>query len=246
MHRSASRSEPGDTVTSLRVVTYNVHGLRDDRGALVEVVRDLEPDVLVVQEAPRRLRWRTRNAHLAHDLGLVYVTGGADSLGNVIMTALRVRTLETWALRYPLVPGRHMRGAAFARCQVAEGSFVVVGSHLSINAAERSAQAHQLTKALADIDGPVILAADLNECPDGPVWRVLGERLVDAGHTSPGGGPTVPGGDTFPAGTPDRRIDAVLVDPRITVTGYRVVDLAAARRASDHLPVVADLTLPAA
>ena len=245
-------------MTSLRVVTYNVHGLRDDRGALVEVVRDLEPDVLVVQEAPRRLRWRTRNAHLAHDLGLVYVTGGADSLGNVIMTALRVRTLETWALRYPLVPGRHMRGAAFARCQVAEGSFVVVGSHLSINAAERSAQAHQLTKALADIDGPVILAADLNESPDGPVWRVLGERLVDAGHTSPGGGPTVPGGDTvpagdtfpggdtFPAGTPDRRIDAVLVDPRITVTWYRVVDLAAARRASDHLPVVADLTLPAA
>ena len=48
------------------------------------------------------------------------------------------------------------------------------------------------------------------------------------------------------AGTPDRRIDAVLVDPRITVTAYRVVDLAAARRASDHLPVVADLTLPAA
>src|SRR5207245_9076622 len=91
---TASRSEPGDTVTSLRVVTYNVHGLRDDRGALVEVVRDLEPDVRVVPEAPRRLRWRTRNAHLAHDLGLVYVTGGADSLGNVIMTALRVRTLE--------------------------------------------------------------------------------------------------------------------------------------------------------
>jgi endonuclease/exonuclease/phosphatase family metal-dependent hydrolase len=218
----------------LRVATYNVHGLRDDRGALVELVRDLAPDVLVVQEAPRRLRWRTRNAHLAHDLDLVYVTGGAESLGNVIMTSLRVRTLETWALRYPLVSGRHMRGAAFARCRVAEGSFVVVGSHLSIYATERAAQAHQLTKALADIDVPVILGADLNESPDGPVWRVLGERLVDAG----------PENCTFPAGAPDRRIDAVLVDPRITVTGYRVAEPPAARRASDHLPVVAELALP--
>ena len=42
-----------------------------------------------------------------------------------------------------------------------------------------------------------------------------------------------------------QRLDAVFVDPRITVTGYRVVDSPAARRASDHLPVVVDLALPA-
>ena len=50
---------------------------------------------------------------------------------------------------------------------------------------------------------------------------------------------------TFPASDPRERIDLVLVDPRITVTGYQVVDTPVARRASDHLPVVADLLLSA-
>jgi len=225
----------------VRVVSYNVHGLRDDRAALAEVVGDLDPDVLILQEAPRRLRWRTRNAHLAHDLGLVYVTGGADSLGNVILTALRVRTVETWALRYPLTPGRHLRGAAFARCRVADGPFVVAGSHLATDPAERPAQAQLLQKALADLDAPVVLGIDLNERPGGPAWRLLADGgLVDAAAAPGGPAP----GATFPAGAPDQRIDAILVDPRIAVTGCRVADSPAARRASDHLPVVADLTLP--
>jgi endonuclease/exonuclease/phosphatase family metal-dependent hydrolase len=216
----------------LRVATYNVHGLRDDRGALVEVVRDLDPDVLIVQEAPRRFRWRTRNAHLAHDLGLVYAAGGAPSLGNVILTSLRVRPLETWELRYPLTPGRHLRGAVFARCVVGGAPFVAVGSHLSLDAVERAAQARLLAKALADVDVPVVLGADLNEPPGGPAWQALTEGLVATES-----GPTFP-----PSG---ERIDAILVDPRITVTGYRVAPPGAAvQRASDHLPVVAELALP--
>jgi len=218
----------------LRVATYNVHGLRDDRAALAEVVRDLDPDVLIVQEAPRRLRWRSRCAHLAHDLGMVYVTGGAPSLGNVILTSLRIRAGEDWALRYPLTPGRHLRGAAFARCTVGGAPCVVVGSHLSIDATERPAQAQRLAKALADLDAPVILGADLNEEPGGPAWQALTAGLTDAA----GGTATA----TFPVA--GWQLDAILVDPRVTVTGYRVVDSPAARRASDHLPVVAELTLP--
>jgi len=226
----------------LRVVSYNVHGLRDDRSALVEVVKDLAPDVLIVQEAPRRFRWRTRNAHLAHDLDLVYVAGGAPSLGNVILTSLRVRPVETWELRYPLTPGRHMRGAAFARCLVGGAPFVVAGSHLSLDAGERAAHAPLLAKALADVDVPVILGADLNEPPGGTAWQVLGAALMDGSAGVRAAGPWA----TFPAAAPRQRIDAILVDPRIRVTGYRVAaDLPAAGRASDHLPVVADLELPA-
>ncbi len=218
---------------ALRAVTYNVHGLRDDRTALVEVVRELAPDVLILQEAPRRLRWRVRNAHLAHDLGLVYVAGGAPSLGNVILTSLRVRVQESWALRYPLTPGRHMRGAVFARCHLEAGSFVVAGSHLSTDPVERPAQAGRLAAALAGIDQPVILGADLNEPPGGPAWAALTGRLTDQDGSSV----------TFPP--TGLRIDAVLVDPRITVKRYQVAQPPAARRASDHLPVVADLELPA-
>ncbi len=102
----------------IRVLSYNVHGLGDDRGALAAVVRTIAPDVVFVQEAPRRFRWRTRCADMAHAFDLVYAAGGLPSLGNVILTNQRVRVHDTWCLRYPLTPGRHMRGAAFATCSV--------------------------------------------------------------------------------------------------------------------------------
>src|SRR2546423_14522900 len=167
-------------VNVLRVVSYNVHGLRGDQRALAEVVRELAPDVLVVQAAPRRLRWRTRNAQLAHALRLVYVAGGAPSLGNVICTDLRVRPRSTWELRYPLTPGRHLRGAAFARCTAGGAPFVVVGSHLATHPAERPRQAQLLKKAPAHPDAPVIPSGDLNETVGGSAWRMLADGLVGA------------------------------------------------------------------
>jgi endonuclease/exonuclease/phosphatase family metal-dependent hydrolase len=220
----------------LRIASYNVHSLRDDRRALIEVVRELDPDVLVVQEAPRGLRWRTRCAQLAREFGLVYAAGGLPSLGNLILVSYRVRVTDTWALRYPLTPGRHMRGAAFARCSVGRTPFVVVGTHLATDSAERPGQARMLAKALADVDAPLLLGADLNEEPGGPVRGLLAEHLTDAA----GADPT----PTYPVHAPGRRIDALLVDPAVEVRGYRVVDTPAAHRASDHFPIVAELGLP--
>jgi endonuclease/exonuclease/phosphatase family metal-dependent hydrolase len=274
----------------LRVVSYNIHGLRDDRNALIEAVGALAPDVLVLQEGPRRLRWRNRCARLAADLGMVYVGGGAPALGNVILSTLRVTVQDTWDLRYPLTPGRHMRGATFARCAVGGVSFVVAGSHLATDPTERPAQARLLKQALTDLDHgpvaspgggapvaagppepgtdpaadppagmagvaapaaavpgaaggwlgtggpPVILAVDLNETADGDSWRLLADGLIDAAGTTPD--------STFPAVHPVERLDAIMLDPRIVVRGYQVGSGPAARRASDHRPVLAELDLP--
>jgi endonuclease/exonuclease/phosphatase family metal-dependent hydrolase len=219
----------------LRVISYNVHALRDDPAALAATVRALAPDIAVLQEAPRRLRWRTRNAQLANSWRMVYAAGGLPSLGNVIFTNLRVRVVESWCLEYPLTPGRHLRGAVFVRCLVGHTPFVVVGTHLSTDAAERPAQAQLLKKALVDLDAPVIFAGDLNETPGGGAWRTIADGLVDPG--ADGDRPT------FPASGPTRRIDTLLVDPRVTVAGFRVVDAASTVLASDHLPLVADLEL---
>jgi endonuclease/exonuclease/phosphatase family metal-dependent hydrolase len=224
-------------MTELRVVSYNVHGLRDDRAALVAVVRGLAPDVVIVQEAPRRLRWRTRCAELAHDLGLVVAAGGLPALGNLLLTSLRVRVHDTWCLRYPLTPGRHLRGAAFAHCSVAGTRFVLAGSHLSTDPGERPGQAALLKKELSEVDAPVVLGADLNDAPSGVAWRTVAEGLTDAGT-----GVDMP---TFSCANPRDRIDALFVDPRIEVLRYEVIDTPEVRRASDHFPVVADLRLPA-
>src|SRR5439155_2057291 len=135
----ANLSDEGSKVSGvpLRVMSYNVHGLADDRTALVGLIRDLEPDVLIVQEAPRRFRWRHKCAALADDTGLVVAAGGLPALGNLILVTLRVAVHDTWCMRFPLTPGRHLRGAAFARCSVRDARFTVAGSHLATDAAER-------------------------------------------------------------------------------------------------------------
>ena len=224
------------TGVPLRVLSYNVHGLRDDRPALVGLIRELEPDIVLVQEAPRRFRWRHKCAALADDAGMVVAVGGLPALGNLVLVTLRVRVHETWCLRYPLTPGRHMRGAAFARCSVRGAAFTVSGSHLATDPVERPSQAARWKSALAAVEGPVIAGGDLNEGSGGGAWRTVADGLVTP----------VAAGSTYPATLPRQRIDAIFVTPDISVERYEVVETDQARRASDHLPVIADLMLPAA
>ena len=221
---------------SLRVMSYNVHGLSDDRAALIELVRELAPDVLVVQEAPRRFRWRHKCAALADDAGLVVAAGGLPALGNLVLVSLRVKVHEAWCMRFPLTPGRHLRGAVFVRGSVRGGRFTVSGSHLATDPAERPGQAMLWKDALDAIEGPVIAAGDLNEGPGGGAWRTVEDGLVSSAA----------GRFTFPATLPARLIDGLFVTPDITVEKYEVVESDLARRASDHLPVLGELLLPSA
>jgi endonuclease/exonuclease/phosphatase family metal-dependent hydrolase len=227
----------GDGVR-LRVVSYNVHGQRDDVAALAEAIRGVAPDVVIVQEGPRRFRWRHRCAALAHRLGLVVAAGGLPALGNLLLTSLRVRVYRTWCLRYPLTPGRHLRGAVFAECGVGGARFTVVGSHLSTDPAERPGQAALLRRELETAGTPVILGVDLNEGSGGAAWRTVADGLTDAAVAA--GGAERP---TFSCANPRNRIDAIFVDPRISVLRYEVVDTEQTRRASDHFPIMADLRL---
>ncbi len=219
---------------ALRVMSYNVHGLSDDRTALTTLIRNLAPDVLIVQEAPRRFRWRHKCAALADDVELVFAAGGMPALGNLILVSLRVRVHETWCLRYPLTPGRHLRGAAFVRGSVRGADFTVSGSHLATDPTERPDQAAHWKAALTALTGPVIAAGDLNEGPGGGAWRTVEDGLVSSTAGRP----------TFPATLPARLIDGLFVTPDIALEKYQVVENDLARRASDHLPVLADLIVP--
>ena len=230
-----------DAGVPLRVLSYNIHSQRDDTAALAEVVRTAAPDVVIVQEGPRRFRWRQKTAALAESFGMVVAAGGLPSLGNVLLTSLRLRVVDTRCQRYPLTPGRHMRGAAYARCRVGGVDVLLAGSHLSTDPAERPAQAAAFKRELAASTLPVVAGADINEGPDGPAWQTLAEGLTDTALAADRADRL-----TFSCADPRRRIDALFVDPRITVVDYDVVDTPAARRASDHFPVLVDLLLPSA
>ncbi|MEV0330698.1 endonuclease/exonuclease/phosphatase family protein [Micromonospora echinospora] len=223
----------------LRVVSYNIHTQRDDTAALAEVVRAARPDVVIVQEGPRRFRWRSKCAALAESFGLVVGAGGLPALGNLLLTSLRVRVHATRCQRFPLTPGRHLRGAAFAECAVGGAHFVVAGTHLSTDPAERPDQAALFRAEVEAARWPVLVGADLNEGPGGAAWRTIADGLTDAAVAADRADRL-----TYSCADPRRRIDALFVDPRITVVDYDVVDTPQTRRASDHFPVLADLLLP--
>ncbi|WP_031465768.1 endonuclease/exonuclease/phosphatase family protein [Sciscionella sediminilitoris] len=76
---------------------------------------------------------------------------------------------------------------------------------------------------------PGVLLGDFNADPDAPELRPLHIALRDAWRG--------PGGLTYPADEPKRRIDQVLIPPGFGRAGAHVPDTLAA----DHRPVVADL-----
>lgn len=224
-------------------MTYNVHGLGDDVSALTAVVGDLRPDVLVVQEAPKLLRWRSRCAGLARTTGLLYVAGGRTAGGNLLLAHQRTVVHGHAEERIPQRLRDPIRGVVSATFAVDGTRFGVVGVHLSLSAAGRARDVDRVLGTVRSFgDLPVLVAGDLNEHPGGPSWRALtGAGLHDvAGNGTP----------TFPAGEPRARIDAVFASGG-KVRG-RVVDLptdgegrARLARASDHLPVVVDVDLDA-
>lgn len=81
-----------------------------------------------------------------------------------------------------------------------------------------------------------ILLGDFNARPDAAELAPLWSTLTDAWAVA---NPGVDG-FTYPAALPNRRIDYVTATPGVSVRAVEVPP----RLASDHLPVVAELTLP--
>lgn len=221
----------------LRVLSWNVHGLRDDTGALARIVRHLDPDVMCVQEAPKYFRWRARCAALARELGIVYVTGGGSTGGTALLAHLRVDVTAAEEVCLSRQWGWPDRGVAAASVARGGAELVVTSIHLPLDAQQRLAHARRALAVTRGVGGPyALVAGDINERPGGQAWQLLAEGgLRDLG---PGSGPT------FPADDPNRRIDGVLATSGVEVVDYRVVEAAGVERASDHRPVLVTVSVP--
>src|SRR5690625_2789501 len=131
-------------MSSIRIDSYNVHGLRDDRAAVAEVLRELQPDVVCLQEAPRRGPWRGRKAALARATALLYVAGGGTTGGTAILTSIRVDVRSSSEHRLPRTWGLTRRGATLARLGVGGQELAVSAIHLGLDPAERARHATTL------------------------------------------------------------------------------------------------------
>ncbi|WP_037604830.1 endonuclease/exonuclease/phosphatase family protein [Streptacidiphilus rugosus] len=240
----ASGPQP-DGSEVVRVVSYNIRSLRDDRTAVVRVLRALQPDLVCIQESPRFWFPRPQAAWLARSSGLMVLSGGKSASGPLLLGRLRAQPLSVHDVWLPRTPGLHQRG--FATTVVRLGSarpFSVTSCHLSLDRDERYRQFELLGEHLDGLDVAAhVVGGDFNEHPGERGWDLLASRLRDGWATRPWGNEfsSVPN-------NPHQRIDGVFATPDIEVLacgvpadgfpGLRPKDLILA---TDHLPVVAAL-----
>lgn len=250
----AAGCTPADPAQSLRATTYNIAAGRGDLDAIAAVIEDSGADIVALQEVD--VHWSGRSGFadqagmLAERLsmnvrfGPIYRLPGATESDPPREFGLAILS------RYPIVeftnheitrlstqeqdaPPRPMPGFLEAVVQVRDVRVRVFDTHLDYrpDPRVRAAQAREMLDIIAAGQGPAILMGDMNARPDAPEIAPLLDALRDSW--------TGPGGESYPADAPDRRIDYILVSDDFDVVNTRVPDT----RASDHRPVVADLLL---
>lgn len=224
------------TTASMRVASYNLHDFKDDPALAADVLRAIAPDVLCLQEVPRRLFSTFRVAAFAERCGLYWSGPHRGSGGTTILTSLRVQVLAASHHRLPVPAFQRRRGYAVSTVALpGHRPLTVVSVHLSLDAAERERHAGAVLDAMAGRE-PVVLAGDLNEEEQGRASRLLAGRLARVSGDSP----------TYPSWQPQHALDVIFASTAVTVrppTGADLDpdDLAAA---SDHRPVWVDVQMP--
>jgi endonuclease/exonuclease/phosphatase family metal-dependent hydrolase len=229
------------------IASYNVHrcvgldGLRrPDR--IAKVVSQLGASIVGLQEldaSAGEARGLDPLAEIAGASGFAFVRGPTllrrdGHYGNALLTRLPVRNVRLIDLS---LPGREPRGAIDAELEDDGLHLRVVVTHLGLSPEERRVQWDRLLDTLApasDFDLSVLLG-DFNEW-----WapRPLRRRL----YRCFGPSRSV---RTFPSPAPVLALDRIWVRPADSLVELCAHRSRLARRASDHLPLRAVLSLPA-
>jgi endonuclease/exonuclease/phosphatase family metal-dependent hydrolase len=228
----------------LRVATYNVHrwtapsSRHPDPARASFVISELDADVIALQEVMRPHDGEEDPlAVLAESLGL-HVAFAATrfhkhgELGNAILSRWPIAGVSMLDLSYSRLESRVAVSAQF---QSEERIVDVVATHLALGDRTRHRQVRSLLDHPQVQRGPTILMGDMNAWRDCKATRALDDELDSHDNRA------------WPASFPAAR--PVLALDRIYTRGARILEIsphksAAARRASDHLPIVARVGLP--
>ncbi|MDP8994664.1 MAG: endonuclease/exonuclease/phosphatase family protein [Pseudomonadota bacterium] len=227
----------------IRVASYNMRkAIGTDRRRrperTLEVLNELDADVVALQEADRRFGGRASAIpfHMIEehsDYKPVPLDTRAGSIGwhgNALLVKKQVEVLDRELVH---LPSLEPRGAVLADLSIDGTELRVVGMHLDLSGLWRRRQAHAILAHLAARPGdpPSVLMGDLNE------WSVRGGCLRDfAAHHR-----FAECGRSFHARRPIAQLDRIMVSPALKVVASGAHQSPTARKASDHLPIWADL-----
>ncbi|WP_226782610.1 endonuclease/exonuclease/phosphatase family protein [Oceaniglobus trochenteri] len=225
---------------TLRIASWNIRkavGLdwRRNPTRVLHVLRAMAPDIVLLQEADRRLPPR----HPALPLDAVRAAGwntvDADprtvSIGHHGNAVLLHPDFATTRIEPLDLPGLEPRGAVLTRIE-GRGMALTLGAlHLGLKRRDRLRQMAHVIAAAAPLGGPVVLGGDLNE------WRP-GPEVFDL----PPGWTLLAPGKSFHADAPMLPLDRFVLGRGITLHGHGVLPRQQCARASDHLPIWAELS----
>lgn len=228
----------------IRVASYNIRkGIGADRRRnperILEVLREIDADVVALQEADRRFGAKAAviTPHLLDEhsdlkaVGFGVRTGSMGWHGNALLVRKSAKIVDCEVIHLPAL---EPRGAVAAEVAVGKDTFRVVGMHLDLSGLWRRKQA---AAVMNHVDGckrrhQTVMMGDLNE------WTRAAGCLRDFAHHYA----FAETGPSFHARRPVGRLDRIMVSNGLRVVECGVHSSAASRKASDHLPIWADLT----
>ncbi|MFD1107241.1 endonuclease/exonuclease/phosphatase family protein [Sphingobium olei] len=231
-------------MTTIRVASYNIRkAIGTDRRRVpervLEVLSEVNADIVALQEADRRFGVRSaaippQLMEKSSDYKPVPLNVQVDSMGWHGNALLVRKTAEIGAHDVLHLPYLEPRGATMAEVSLDGASLRVFGMHLDLSGLWRRKQAAAVIHAAAQREAmPTVLMGDLNE------WSAERGCLADfARHYS-----FAPCGRSFHARRPVARLDRIMHCGRMTLKDCGVHESAAARKASDHLPIWADFKI---
>ena len=228
---------------SIKVASYNMRkGIGADRRRsperILEVLREIDADVIALQEADLRFGARTGviPTHLLDEhsdwkaVPVALRPGSMGWHGNAVLVRKDAEVAGCDALHLPAL---EPRGAVTAVVRRGGATLRVVGMHLDLSGLWRRRQAGAILHFLESCPKhhPTVMMGDLNE------WTAARGCLRDFARSFA----FAATGPSFHARRPIGRLDRIMVSPELRVADAGVHASATARRASDHLPVWAVL-----
>jgi len=235
----------------LRIVTYNIHKcrgmdrrVRPDR--IVAVLREMRADIIALQEvvsveggSPEEDQAR----YVAEQLGFHFAFGEnrqheGGRYGNVLLTRFPIQSHQNFDIT---AGGRERRGCLRADVRFHESVVHVFNVHFGTRFFEQRKQARQLIDGgiitSDDLSGPRIVLGDFNEWIRGSVTPRMTPHLNKANVRR-----NLRKHRTFPGKFPLFPLDHIYFDESLRLKRLYRHRSRVALVASDHLPLVADLS----
>lgn len=227
----------------MKVASYNIRkAIGTDRrrnpGRIIDVLNELDADVVALQEADRRFGSRAAAIpplllEQYSDYQAVPLDVQTDSMGwhgNAILTRKPATILAQDIVHIPCL---EPRGAVMAQIESGGRRYCIIGMHLDLSGLWRRKQAAaivKLARAQQNISGTMLLG-DLNE------WSAGRGCLRDFQHHFN----VLDSGKSFHSRSPVARLDRIMHCPQLHAVATGVHITPAARKASDHLPIWAQI-----